>query len=405
MSSILKLFSRKEKILLASLAFVQFSHIIDFIIIMPLGPKMIKIFDINPHQFGMLVSIYTLSAGFSGLAAAFFMDKFDRKTILQFFFVGFTLGTVACGLADSYSMLLFTRAVAGFFGGVLGSIILAIVSDKIDYSRRGTAMGILSTSFSLASILGLPFGLYLADRFSWHTPFFFLGGLCSIVSVILWFYTPSSKEHLTKIKDSTYSTSVFENFKLFFNNPNQRLSIIFMFFVLFGHFAIIPFISPSLVINAGFAENQLPFVYLFGGIASAITAPNIGMLSDHWGKHKVFTSALILSIIPILVVTHLSSSVPMWLSLIFTSSFFVFAGGRMIPAQAIVSEAAPTEVRGTFMSLVSCIQQFAMAAGSYVAGLIVVQEAGHLIHYPWVGYMAISSSLISLWLAWRIRTS
>lgn len=402
--NLLRLFDKNEKILLGSLAFVQFSHIIDFIIIMPLGPQLMKIFNITPHQFGLLVSIYTLFAAVSGFLASFIMDRFDRKKTLQFFFLGFTVSTIACGFADSYWVLSLFRAVAGFFGGVLNSVIYAIVSDKIEYSRRGTAMGILSSSFSLASIVGLPAALFLANHFSWHTPFFFLGVLCLFAFLIITIYTPPINGHLKLQSDRFEYSHLLDNLKLFLKTNNQRNSFIFMFFMLFGHFAIVPFISPSLVLNVGFKETDLPLVYFFGGLASVLTGPLIGKMADSIGKHKVFTLFLILSSVPILLVTHFGKSTQFALALVMTSFFFILAGGRMIPAQALVSETVTPDKRGSFMSFISCIQQLSMSAGSYVSGIIITQGATELLNYPQVGYMALVSNFISLWLVWKIRT-
>ena len=169
------MFSRSEKILLAILSCIQFSHIVDFMIVMPLGPKLMRMFSISPHEFGLLVSCYTLSAGISGFLASFWMDRFDRKQILMFFYLGFGIGTVACGMVNTYNSLLITRSITGAFGGVLGSLILSIIGDTISMDRRGTAIGITTAAFSVASVFGVPFSLYLADQLGWQGPFMFLG--------------------------------------------------------------------------------------------------------------------------------------------------------------------------------------------------------------------------------------
>ena len=169
------MFSRQEKFLLFIIAAIQFAHIVDFMIMMPLGPQFIRIFSISAQEFSFLVASYTLFAGISGFVSSFFMDRFERKRLLIFFFTGFAISTLFCAFSPNFYVLLIARSLAGTFGGVLNSITLSIVSDNFSYEKRGTAMGWTSTSFSLASILGVPFSIYLAMKFNWHAPFVFLG--------------------------------------------------------------------------------------------------------------------------------------------------------------------------------------------------------------------------------------
>ncbi|WP_375438196.1 MFS transporter [uncultured Hymenobacter sp.] len=138
---------KNEKLLLALLAAVQFTNILDFVIMMPLGPQLMPALGIVPRQFGLVISAYTFSAGATGLAAAF-LDRFNRKTALLALYLGFGLGTVACALAPTYHWLVAARALTGAFGGVLGSLVLAIVGDAVPESRRGQAIGLGSPLFS-----------------------------------------------------------------------------------------------------------------------------------------------------------------------------------------------------------------------------------------------------------------
>lgn len=394
------MFSRQEKILLAILASIQFSSIVDFMIMMPLGPQLMRMFAINPHQFGLLVSSYTFFAGLSGFAASFFLDKFDRKTSLLFFFVGFGLGTVACGLAPSYELLLLARGLTGVFGGVLGSLVLSIVSDAISYERRGSAMGVIMTSFSMASILGVPFSLFLANQYNWHAPFIFLGGTSLILCLIIWIKIPSMTKHLS---DSGNKEPLWNTLTRIAKNKNQRRALYFMSSVMFGHFAIIPFLSPSLVANAGLTEAQLPLMYMIGGGFTIFSSPFIGRLADRYGKHKVFLWGALTTLIPYWVITHLDHS-PLWWVLAICAFFFVVSGGRMIPATALVSGTARSQNRGSFMSIVSCVQQLSSAFSSYLAGLIVTTGAqGQLENYEVVGYIAIAFTFVAIFLSRRIE--
>lgn len=395
------MFSREEKILIFLLGMAQFTHTVDFMIVMPLGPTLMSVLKIDPHQFGLIVSSYTLCAGASGFLASLFVDRFDRKKNLLFFFFGFTIGTILCGLAPNYPTLLFFRSITGVFGGVLSSLSLAIITDRIDYSRRGTALGFLATSFSVASIVGVPFSLYLANHFGWQSPFYFLGLVAVLCCITIHYQVPSMREHLGQ----KFEGSFIEPLRRIATSPSQLKAMIFMFFLMFGHFTIIPFISPSFVANAGIRNEDLAFVYLVGGACSMLFSPILGRASDRYGKHQIFTLSVLLSLLPIYLITHLGpNSLPTVLTI--SAFFFILAGGRMIPAQAMISALASPEQRGSYMSVVSCVQQLSMAIGSYIAGVIVyTNDTGKLINYPIVGYLAIVSSLLAMAIAWKINTT
>ncbi len=394
------MFSKKEKLLLAILASIQFSSIVDFMIMMPLGPQLMRMFSIDPHRFGLLVSSYTFFAGLSGFAASFVLDKLDRKTSLLFFFVGFSLGTIACGVAPSYKLLLFARGLTGVFGGVLGSLVLSIVSDSISYERRGSAMGVIMTSFSMASVLGVPFSLFLANQFSWHAPFIFLGITSLLLCIVIWLRVPAMRRHL---EAGAVKEPLLNTLSRIAKNKNQRRALYFMSSVMFGHFAIIPFLSPSLVANAGLTEAQLPLMYMIGGACTIFSSPFIGRMADRFGKHKVFLWGALITLLPYWVITHLDQS-PIWLVLGICAFFFVSSGGRMIPATALVSGTAKPQSRGSFMSIVSCVQQLSSAASSYIAGLIVTTSpSGRLANYPIVGYIAIVFTFVAIFLSKRIE--
>ncbi len=393
------LFSRKELFLILSLAAVQFVNIIDFMIIMPLGPQLMRVFNIDPHQFGLLVSAYTFSASISGIASAAFIDGFDRKKALLFFFVGFCLGTFSCGIAPDYYSLLIARFLTGAFGGVLSSLVLAIVGDAIDTQRRGSAMGLVMMAFSAASIFGVPFSIFLATQFSWHTPFFFLGGLTIVLAGCLVLFLPNLTGHLAHFKKQSPFSVVLETFK----NPDQFIALTFMFSLIFGQFALIPFLSPSFVSNAGLPESSLPLIYLTGGLISIVSSPMIGRLADKIGKHTVFSIFALLSIAPFYFVTNLSV-VPVWVLLTLVAFFFAVMGGRMVPALAMVTGVVPPEKRGRFMALISSTQHFSSAIASYLAGIIVAKsETGQLLNYDKVGYIAIGFTILALLISRKLR--
>lgn len=393
-------FSREEKFLMLILGAINFSHIVDFMVMMPLGPQLMRIFSISPHEFGLLVSSYTFTAAISSFFSSLFIDRYDRKSALLFFFLGFALATIACAISKNYGFLLFSRALCGMFGGVLSSLVLSILSDSINPERRATAMGLVMTSFSAASVLGIPLSLTLANNYDWHSPFMFLGVVSAFVSVLIALKLPSMKNHL---KGPGQTHDPFATIKHLLSNPSQLIALAFIFTVVFGQFSMIPFMSPSFVSNAGLAEKDLPLVYLLGGIISIFSSPLFGRLADQYGKTKVFRVSAGLSIIPIFLITNLGPS-PMWLILLISTSFFFVMGGRMVPASAIMSTAVTPRYRGSFMSMSSSVQQMGSSLASYIAGLIVIKNSeGRLENYPLVGFITIALTLISIFIVGKVK--
>lgn len=392
-------FSRQEKILLFILAAIQFNHIVDFMILMPLGPQLMRLFSITTTQFSWLVSSYTFCAGISGFVASFIMDQFDRKKLLIFFFVGFCVGTLACALAPTYELLLLSRAVTGMFGGVLNSVVLSIVSDVIPYEKRGTAMGVISTAFSLASIAGVPFALYLANLWGWHSSFLFLAGVSFLIFPMILLWIPKQSSHLGQNK---IRKPVLDPLLHIFKTPGQAWALLFGGFLVLGQFMIIPFLSPSLVANTGLQESELPFIYLVGGTLTFITGPLVGRLSDQIGKHQVFKYGLVSSLFVTLWITHLSVQ-PMALTLFIIGLFFICVNARWVPALALISSVPSPEYRGSFMSFVGCVQQLMAALGAVIAGAIVSRDAsGALVNYGWVGVVSVGVSFLALLLSFVV---
>ena len=392
---------KSERLLLITLAAINFTNIMDFMIMMPLGPQLMRLFDITPQQFGLVVSAYTLSAGASGFFAAFIVDRFDRKSFLQVLYTGFLLGTLACGLAPTYHFLLAARIFTGLFGGVMGALILSIVGDVVPFERRGQAMGMIMAAFSVASVFGVPFGLYIASMFSWHAPFFFLV-ICGFpIAIMIWKFIPNITAHIYSKADRPNPIEIVNGIT---SDPNQRKAITLMMVLMFGHFSIIPFLAPYMVSNVGFEESQLAYIYAIGGLFTIFTSPLIGKWADKAGKLKVFTIFIPLCAVSVLFITNMPR-IDIWIVLVISASFFVFSGGRFIPAQAMVSATVKPETRGSFMSISSALQQLCAGLASYIAGVIIVKQPnGELLNYNYVGYMSIAATLLCLVLARRIRT-
>lgn len=391
-------FSRSDYLLLAILAAVQFSHIVDFMLMMPLGPQLMRIMKIDPAQFSLLVSAYTFCAGASSLLSAFFLDLYDRKTALIVFFCGFALGTAACGFADSYESLLVARSVTGAFGGVLGSLIFAIVGDVFSAEKRGTATGIVMGAFSIASIFGVPFSLYLASIGSWHTPLLALSGFCIVLLFVIVIKTPALRGHIGSERDSTWSYLKSVPFQ-----KRPSLAIALLASMILGQFSVIAFLSTALVVNVGLREDQLPITYLVGGAVSLVSSPLFGRLCDRVGAVRVLLVATPLSILPFLWITHLGST-SLFGALTICVFFFFLMGGRMVPTMTVVTGSVLPRNRGAFMSLTTALQQFAAASAAMIAGKIVETGSdGRLLHYGAVGYFAAALSVLAFAVAYQLR--
>lgn len=388
------MFNKKEKIILALMSIVQFCLIVDFMIVMPLGPQLMRLFDISASQFGSLVSTYTFGAGFMGFAASFLMDRWDRKRSLAVFFLGFAFGNLACALSPTYGILLAARFLTGAFGGVVGSIVYAIISDSIDIERRALALGIVMSSFALASILGVPVCLVLANHYGWHAPFVFLTVVSVLVSGSLAIWLVPMREHLTG--DRHTITESFVRIKSLILDKNRALALVFMCVLILGHFSIIPFLFPSIVSNGGIAEAKLPVIYLVGGTASIFSSIFFGKIADRFGKKRIFVIAAILSAIPIYWVTTLNEASLLQATLVVTS-FFIIMGGRLTPAMTLITSTCVPKNRGSFLSLVGSVQQLSAAVAAALAGMIVVKtDAGKLLNFSKVGFMAIGFSAIAI---------
>ncbi len=369
-------------------------------IMMPLGPQLMKIFDISPRQFGFVVSAYGLSAGISGFLSAFFVDNYDRKKVVLFAYIGFVIGTLACAVAPTYEILILARVVAGVFGGLIGAQVLSIVADTFEYERRATAMGFITTAFSLASVVGIPAGLYLANHFGWHSPFLVLGVLGVLVIFLIYRYVPTLDKHL---KNRQPKESPFAVITDITRNPNQLRALCLSTIIMLGHFSIIPYISPTLVANVGFSQGNIFLIYFVGGLLTIFSAPMVGKLADRKGKYPIFVTFALLSMIPIFLITNMFSGV-LWGVLVISGIFFVFSNGRLIPTQAIVSNVVGSRQRGSFMAINSSVQLFAQAIATNIGGFIIHKTAsGYLENYQYVGYFAIIMIFISIFIAKTVK--
>ena len=389
-----------ERSLLLLLAAVQFTHIVDFMILMPLGPQLMRDLHIGPGQLSSLVAAYTISSGIVGLVAAPFIDRFDRRKLLLFAYAGFICGTLACALSTSAVTLMMGRALSGTFGGLSIAMIMSIIGDVVPAERRAAGMGVVMTAFSAAAAVGVPFGLKLAQMFRWETPFFVLASLGTVVWLVAFTRLPPVRGHLDNRGDDP--TRAFVEL---LRDANAGRALLFMTATVIGHFAIIPLLSPFLVANVGLPERDLFLVYMTGGILTVFTAPVVGRLADSLGRRRVFAGLVAVACSVTLWITQ-SGHLPVWVVLVQAGMFFVFASGRFIPGQAIMTLAVPASRRGAFMSLSGCARDLAMGFASSIGGWIVVKEpSGRLDNFYWLGWLALVAGMVSVWLASRVRVN
>jgi predicted MFS family arabinose efflux permease len=392
--------TNQQRIIVLLLASINFTHILDFMVMMPLGNLLIPYFKISTQYFSQIVASYSISAFVSGLIAMFFVDRFDRKHILLFGYTGFILGTFCCGIAPSAFLLLLSRIVAGLFGGIIGAQVLSIVADSFEYEKRATAMGYLFSAFSVASVVGVPLSLFLAGRFSWHMPFFFIAGLGSVIIVLVYLNLPNVTKHVSV--DGSHEKAI-DIIKVIIAKRLNITAFLFGGTLMLGHFIIIPFLNPFMEFNVGFSEWQRNLVYIVGGLATMFSAPIAGKLADKFGKFTVFTVFAIASLIPIYFITQLYV-LPYYFVLTLTGIWFVFSSSRNIPAQAIISNVVEPKYRGSFQSFNSCVTSAFVGLSTLLAGMIVTKSpSGKLEHYPIVGYLSMLVIAFTLVLAYSVK--
>jgi predicted MFS family arabinose efflux permease len=389
---------KRELWLLITLAGIQFSHIVDFMVMMPLGPQFTKLFNISDAQFGLLVSAYTFAAGASGLLASLYVDRFGRKKLLLCLYVLFGLATLTCGLAPTYDTLMLARVAAGAFGGVLMALSQTIIADVIPFERRGRAMGIVMSSFSAATVAGVPGSLFLAAHFGWHAPFFAIAAVCAVLALGAWVTLPPLAGHLQSEPQSPLA-----NIITVLQDRNHQKAFAFTALLIGAGFTLFPYITIFLTTNAGFTVQQVPFVYLCGGAVTLFTARWIGRLSDSMGKAKIFRIMAVLTIVPLLLLPQ-SAHFGLYAVLVVTTCMFVGMNGRNIPGMALVTSAATPKLRGTFMALNSSVQSAAMGVAAFVGGLIISRDAQGLVQHFWVNaLLGVVASVLSVVLVGRLK--
>ncbi|XAH24224.1 MFS transporter [Xylophilus sp. GW821-FHT01B05] len=392
---------RRERALLWLLALTQFTIVMDFMVMMPLGPQIMQSFAVGPAAFATAVSAYSWCAGISGLFAATYIDRFDRKRLLLVVYALFALSNLGCALASNYHAMLLSRAFAGLTGGVLGSLVLVIVGDVIPAERRGAAMGVVMTSFSLAAIAGVPLGVVLGAHFGWSTPFFLL----VLFSVLIWLgaqrVMPPLATHI--VHPPAPLSQTLPQLWWLVSQPAHLRAFGLTALIMVAHMLIVPFISPVLVANHGVLPEQISWIYMAGGAAMLFSSRIVGRLADRYGKQRVFRIVALVSILPVLFITHLPM-LPLLALIAFFPCFMVASNARNIPMQALLTTVPEPSRRGAFMSVNSAVQQISTGTGAWLGGLLLSNgPGGEILGYGLNGWLSAALVLLGIYWIGRVR--
>ncbi|MDX1925310.1 MAG: MFS transporter [Pirellulaceae bacterium] len=393
-------FSGQQWGLLLVLAAVYFTHILDFVIVMPLGDQLRQQLKITPRQFGAVVSAYGIAAMFVGIASSAVVDLFDRKKVLVSAFGGFTLATFYCGLAPDYTHLLIARCLTGIFGGLAASSVMAVIGDVFPDRQRGKAIGVVTSSFAVASTIGLPIGLWLAIQAgNWNAPFIAIGILAVCVLILAAICLPSLTGHRTGVANSP-----FVQFATVIKHPDHLWSFLFMLSTILGTFIIVPYIAPYLQANCGRSASDLPIVYSIAGVCTLVSMNIVGWATDRFGAKPVFFVCAGGAVVMTLVITNLPP-VPVLGAVAMTSLFMVLASGRMIPAQTMMLRASDPALRGAFMNLNTAVSHFATAVGPLITGSILDEEypGGPLTGFSIAGFVGAAFGCAAIFLSFQLR--
>lgn len=392
-------FSSYEVLVILILALTQFTVVLDFMVMSPLGDMLMKSMNMSTTQFGLSVSAYAFSAGTSGLLTAGFADRFDRKKLLLFFYIGFIVGTFLCGISHTFPMLLSARIFTGVFGGVIGSISMAIVTDLFPLEKRGRVMSFLQMGFGASQVLGIPLSLYIANIWGWQSPFLLIVAIAILICLFILFKLKPVRDHLEHKSDRTAVSHLWHTLA----RREYRVGFLATAFLSLGGFMMMPWGSAFAINNLKVTIHELPILYMFSGFSALLIMPLIGKLSDRFDKFTLFTIASLILSIVVLIYTNLGP-VPFWFVLIMNLGFMIGIMSRMVPAVALTSALPKKQDRGAFMGINSSLQQIAGGFAAALGGMIVIQEdkTSPLQHYDMLGYLMVILSAVSIFLLLRV---
>ncbi|WET70385.1 MFS transporter [Sphingobacterium sp.] len=392
-------FTAYQKLVVFLLAMTQFTVVLDFMVMSPMGDILMKAIDLKPAQFGIAVSAYAFSAGASGLLTAGFADRFDRKKLLLFFYTGFIIGTFCCSFANDYGTLVAARIVTGLFGGVIGSISMAIITDIFTLQQRGRVMGFVQMGFGASQVLGIPIGLYIANNWGWHSAFLWIAVMALIIVVIIAVKLVPITAHIGLQKHQ----SALKHLWLTFSQREYRIGFMATALLSIGGYMMMPFGSAFAVNNLKVSHEQLPMLFMISGIASLIIMPIVGKLSDRYDKFKIFAFASLWLMVVVFIYTNLGVT-PFYIVVILNILMMAGILSRMTPSSALITAVPEMKDRGAFMSISSSLQQLAGGVAASMAGVIIVQETKEspLENYPILGMIVILLSIVGIFMIYRV---
>ena len=366
-------------------AAVQFINILDFVMVMPMGPDFAAALGIPTSKLGLIGGSYTAAAAVSGLAGSFFLDRFDRRLALGVAMSGLVVGTALGGLATGLHSLMAARVLAGAFGGPATSLSFSIIADVVPAQRRGTAMGVVMGAFSVASVLGVPAGLELARHLGWRAPFFGVAALGALVALSAVFLLPSLRGHLGEHKKEVSLAHLLRQ-------RNVLLSWLMTFLIMAAGFIVIPNISAYVQVNLGYPRARLGLLYLYGGVVSLFSTQIAGRLVDRFGSFRVGTAGTALLCFVLLggfVLAPPLFPVPLIFVLFMLAMSF-----RNVAYNTLTSRVPAPSERARFMSIQSAVQHFASAAGAFASSQMLSESpAGALQGMDRVGLVSIALTL------------
>lgn len=393
-------FTSYQKLVILVLALTQFTVVLDFMVMSPLGDMLMKAMILSTSQFGVAVFSYAISAGISGFLTAGFADRFDRKKLLLFFYIGFIIGTLLCGLVTTYPMLIAARIFTGLFGGVIGSISMAIVSDLFTLEQRGRVMGFLQMGFGTSQVLGIPISLFIANKWGWQSPFFMIVGL----ALFIWLLIVVKLKPINKHLEGEVEKNAFKHLIATISQRNYRIGFLTTALMSLGGFMIMPWGSVYAINNLNVTKEQLPLLFMISGIATLLIMPLIGRLSDKFDKFKLFAIASIWMIVMVLIYSNIVN-VPFWVIVLLNVGMMMGVMARMVPSIAMVSALPKMHDRGAFMSINSSLQQMAGGIAAAIGGMIVVQKDNFspIENYDVLGLVVSFFVLICIFMLRRVR--
>lgn len=391
-------FSFYQVMVILGIGFLLFTVVLDYMLIPALSGTLLDQLQLSTKEFGLISSAYAVSAGISALLAAGFADRFERKSFLMVFYLGFLTGILCCAFSPSFPMLLGARILTGSFGGVIASICFAMVADLFSLSQRGRVMGWLQMAFAASLVAGLPISLWIADSYSWQQAYGVIFGIGFFSIFLVGFLIKPLKTPSSKV------SSPWSHFFLNLKTPSYWIVYGANILIVGGDVIFMTFNAAFLTNNLGLSDSQLPYVYGAIGISSLVSAPITGKLADRWGKWTVFGVGTLISSSSVLIYTWGNAHTFEWI-IVLHVILYLGINARMVSMTALATAVPKKSDRGAFMAIDSSIQQLAGGVAAAVAGMITFQTMdGTLLYYPQMGWLIVLLMMLSTLMAYFVNS-